>query len=345
LPFPWNNLAAHNAVVTVIVVGLAVKSSTTKRLYEGGLVRECRVIGPYLVPDMDTVVTSRSEPWKGYPRMLFGNMPRDGGHLIFTDDEARPLRRSPDSGKYIKQYVGSEEFINGKQRYCLWIHDTQVNDATAIQAIAARLTQVSENRSASKAASTRGFATRPHRFVQIQGLATKHTIIVPAVSSESREYLPVGLLGADTIVSNSAFAIYDAPVWNLALIASRLHLVWIATVCGKLETRYRYSNTLGWNTFPVPELTDKNKQDLTRAAEEILLAREGHYPATIAELYDPETMPDDLRLAHEHNDEVLERIFIGRRFRNDTERLEKLFELYSKMVAAPRKGAGVRGSA
>jgi hypothetical protein len=125
----------------------------------------------------------------------------------------------------------------------------------------------------------------------------------------------------------------------MALIASRLHLVWIATVCGKLETRYRYSNTLGWNTFPVPTLTEKNKADLTRSAEDILLAREHHFPATIADLYDPEAMPDDLRQAHERNDEVLERIYIGRRFRNDTERLEKLFDLYTKMnvAATPAK--------
>ena len=168
----------------------------------------------------------------------------------------------------------------------------------------------------------------------------RSTIIVPSVSSESREYLPCGFEPAGTVVSNAAFAMYDAPVWNLALIASRLHLVWIATVCGKLETRYRYSNTLGWNTFPVPTLTEKNKADLTRCAENILLAREHHFPATIADLYDPENMPADLRAAHDRNDEVLERIYIGRRFKNDTERLEKLFDLYTKMTAsaAPAKG-------
>lgn len=129
-----------------------------------------------------------------------------------------------------------------------------------------------------------------------------------------------------------SLVIYDAPLWNMALIASRLHLVWIATVCGKLETRYRYSNTLGWNTFPVPKLTEKNRADLTAAAEGILLAREAHFPATIADLYDPEKMPANLRAAHDHNDEVLERIYIGRRFRNDTERLEKLFEMYTRMT-------------
>ena len=135
------------------------------------------------------------------------------------------------------------------------------------------------------------------------------------------------------IVSDSALAIYDAPLWNLALIASRIHLVWIATVCGKLKTDFRYSNTLGWNTFPVPTLTQRNRDDLTACAERILLTREAHFPATIADLYDPERMPEDLRAAHDANDETLERIYIGRRFRNDTERLEKLFDLYTKMTA------------
>jgi len=131
----------------------------------------------------------------------------------------------------------------------------------------------------------------------------------------------------------------------MAVIASRLHLVWIATVCGKLETRYRYSNTLGWNTFPLPTLTEKNEGDLTRCAEDILLAREAHFPATIADLYNPDAMPADLRGAHERNDEVLERIYIGRRFRNDTERLEKLFDLYIKMTASAgsaRKPASIK---
>jgi len=160
---------------------------------------------------------------------------------------------------------------------------------------------------------------------------------MPRVSSENREYLPAGLLDADAIIQDQALALYDAPLWNLALIASRLHLVWIATVCGKLETRYRYSNTLGWNTFPVPLLTEQNKIDLNACAEAILLAREAHFPATIADLYDPDTMPDNLRHAHERNDEVLERIYIGRRFKNDTERLEKLFDLYTKMTADTAK--------
>jgi hypothetical protein len=171
-------------------------------------------------------------------------------------------------------------------------------------------------------------------------IGNTRTIVVPSVSSERRPYLPIGIVDEHTTLTNLAFGLYDAPLWNMALIASRLHLVWIATVCGKLKTDFRYSNTLGWNTFPVPMLTEKNKADLTRCAEDILLAREHHFPATIADLYDPDNMPADLRAAHDRNDEVLERIYIGRRFKNDTERLEKLFDLYTKMTASaiPAKG-------
>lgn len=163
------------------------------------------------------------------------------------------------------------------------------------------------------------------------------TIAMPCVSSESREYLPVGLLDNKSTVTNLAFALYDAPSWNMALLASRLHLVWIGTVCGKMKTDFRYSNTMGWNTFPIPQLTEKNITDLTSAAENILLAREAHFPATIADLYDPATMPDNLRAAHNHNDEIIERIYIGRRFKNDTERLEKLFEMYTRMTEQTAK--------
>ena len=264
---------------------------------------------------------------------------QDGKHPYYAiegsqADEA--IRVEPAIAKYVFDFVGSQEFVKGIVRKCLWIEDGQAGEAGRIPLVAERLMGVRAMRLASDADSTRAYADRPHRFKQIQGRGLNSSIVVPKVSSESREYLPVGLLTAHSVVSDNAFALYDAPLWNMALIASRLHLVWIATVCGKLETRYRYSNTLGWNTFPVPLLTEQNKTDLTPCAENILLAREAHFPATIADLYDPETMPENLRRAHEANDEVLERIVIGRRFKNDTERLEKLFELYAKMTTAAK---------
>jgi len=182
-------------------------------------------------------------------------------------------------------------------------------------------------------------ASRAHQMREMN-IGRSHTVVAAAISSENRPYLPCGLIDNRTTVNNKNYALYDAPLWNMALIASRLHWVWIGTVCVRMRTDFSYSNTLGWNTFPVPTLTEKNKADLTRCAEDILLAREAHFPATIAELYEVKNgeskMPDNLREAHERNDEVLERIYIGRRFRNDTERLEKLFELYTKMTA----GAG-----
>jgi len=343
--FTWANLASHNAGVTVVIVGLGKKSAVSKKLYQDDLLKQCSAIGPYLVPNSLAYVLKASDPIGEQFPMLFGNMPRDGGHLLMGPDLGSQMMANDTVQPYVKGFMGSDELINGKQRYCLWIGDDKVEAAKKVDFIAERLKLVVDNRSMSDAESTRQFAQKPHRFVQIAGFADRDAIVVAAVSSELREYLPVGFVSANTIVSNLAFALYDAPLWNLALIASRMHWVWIGTVCSRMRTDFRYSNTLGWNTFPVPLLTEQNKVDLTRCAEDILLAREAHFPATIADLYVPDNMPDNLRHAHERNDEVLERIYIGRRFRNDTERLEKLFDLYTKMTAdtskvAPKKPRG-----
>jgi hypothetical protein len=336
--FKWANLASHNAGVIVIIVGISNSGEKRKRLYSldpDGSTREkiCNNINPYLVDGANLVVESKREPPIDCSPMLFGNMPRDGGHLI-ASPEAKEFDGATDSFflKYLRRFVGSEDLIQGKIRYCLWIEQNQQDDAMRSPLIVERLESVRQMRLASKAGSTRDFAKVPYRFVQIQGTARHATLIVPRHSSERRAYLPIGLMDATTIIADSAFAIYDAPLWNLAVIASRLHLIWIAAVCGKLKTDYRYSNTLGWNTFPLPVLTQKNKSDLAHSATEILLRRESYYPATIGEMYDPDRMAtefSDLQEAHDRNDEIMERIYVGRKFRNDTERLEKLFALYA----------------
>jgi hypothetical protein len=213
------------------------------------------------------------------------------------------------------------------------VPDDLMDEAFQIPVLKERFEKVAAMRASSTKAATRDGAKYPYKFDEVRQIGNELTIIVPRISSEKREYFQIGYLPKGTILTDLAFGLYNAPLWNMALIASRLHLVWIGTVCGKLKTDFRYSNTMGWNTFPVPTLTEKNRADLTRCAEDILLAREAHFPATIADLYDPDKMPDNLRAAHDRNDEVLERIYIGRRFRNDTERLEKLFDLYSKMIA------------
>jgi hypothetical protein len=234
--------------------------------------------------------------------------------------------------KFIRRIFGSHDFINDGLRFCIWIEDENLEQALSIESLKARIEAVRRVRLASRDKGANALAKRAHQL-KLMRIGTRSTIVVPGISSESRDYLPCGLLSEGNVVNNKNFALYDAPLWNIALIATRLHWVWIATVCVRLRTDFSYSNTLGWNTFPVPSLTEKNKADLTRCAEDILLTRQAHFPATIADLYDPGKMPADLREAHERNDEVLERIYIGRRFRNDTERLEKLFELYIKMTA------------
>ncbi|MCR9175285.1 MAG: lactate dehydrogenase [Alphaproteobacteria bacterium] len=336
--FRWSNLATNNAGVTVAVIGLSNISVGKKRLFEitaSGETTEKEVenINAYLVPTKDIFVEALSKPSADRPLMIYGNKPTDGGNLIMSTDEARKiLNHHPDAQKFLRPYFGSEDFINASPRTCVWVGDSEKEAASKVPQLKRRFESVSNFRASSKAKETRVAASYGHRFRQIQGKPGNKSIIIPRHSSETRSYLPVGLLPKGAIVSDAAFAIYDAPSWSLAILLSNLHLVWVAAVCGKLETRYRYSNTLGWNTFPISKLTEKNKEDLARCAEDILLAREAHFPATIAELYEPDKMPANLRAAHDRNDEVLERIYIGRRFKNDTERLEKLFELYTKMT-------------
>ena len=348
--FKWANLASHNAGVTVVIVGLAVQDNTPCRLYsiaDKGSddllgIKKVEHINAYLSPGANVMVEKASSPLCEQAEMSFGNKPVDGGHLLLSKDEVEELGLSKEqNGRFIRRIYGSAEFIRGHVRYCLWIEDCNLEDAMRMNAIRHRVDGVRAMRLASRDSGANEMAGRAHQMREMN-IATVRTLIVPGVSSEGRNFLPVGLLDSQATVSNLAFALFDAPVWNMALIASRLHLIWIATVCGKLETRYRYSNTMGWNTFPLPALTEKNKSDLTRCAEDILLAREAHFPATIADLYDPETMPANLRAAHERNDEVLERIYIGRRFRNDTERLEKLFDLYTKMTAGGQVKTAVK---
>lgn len=336
--FKWANLASHNAGVTVAIIGISRDSQAFCSLYvlndnKETICRKVEKINAYLVAASMVIVEKASKPQSEQAPMSFGNKPVDGGNLLLAEEDISGLLLNRAQQKrFIRKIYGSAEFIRGIERYCIWIDDISLLEASSIPSIHKRISAVLSMRENSSKKATVESAKSSHRFGEVRQTGSETVMIVPSVSSESRYYLPVGYDPPGTMVLNSAFALFDAPLWNMSLIASRLHLVWIATVCGKLKTDFRYSNTLGWNTFPVPTLTEQNKIDLTRCAEDILLAREAHFPATIADLYDPEQMPEDLRAAHERNDETLERIYIGRRFKNDTERLEKLFEMYTKMT-------------
>jgi len=337
--FKWANLASHKAGVTVVIVGISNQPGKLRQLYSSAnndtsIVKDVENINAYLVPGENIEVKSRVKPLADVAEMQFGNHPYYGAPLIFSGDEARSIvAQVPEAERYIRPLYGSKEFITASPRSCLWIFEPDLADAMRVPQIASKIDAVTAaRRAATQDKTAQKLADMPYRFRE-QVTAREHALIVPRVSSENRPYLPIGLLEPRCVIQEKAFALYDAPLWNMALIASRLHWVWIGTVCVRMRTDFSYSNTLGWNTFPVPTLTDKNRDDLTRCAEDILLAREAHFPATIADLYNPDTMPADLREAHERNDEVLERIYIGRRFKNDTERLEKLFELYTRMAA------------
>ena len=348
--FKWANLASHNAGVSVIVVGLSPSPVKNKFLHElsaAGVasVRRVEQLNAYLLNAQNVFVTAAKSPLSFDSLITDGSGALDGGHLILSNDEYRALLTDP-AGKFddfVRPYLGSSEFIRGTTRWCLWIEDANVSAALKSPQIARRIDAVKKFR-ATAGTRAKTAVGRPHKFAWTNKQCGLQ-LIIPTVFSEKREYVTAGLLDDSYIVSNAA-SIVQAPKSHVfAIISSSLHICWVRAVAGRLKTDIRYTSALCYNTFPIPLLTEQNKIDLTRCAEAILLAREVHFPATIADLYDPDTMPENLRAAHARNDEVLERIYIGRRFKNDTERLEKLFELYTKMTAAAPKSTPAKKAA
>ncbi|WP_108396923.1 class I SAM-dependent DNA methyltransferase [Devosia submarina] len=337
--FKWANLASHNAGVIVVVIGISRQLLRSKQIYSSStageaLASEVANINAYLAPSKDVFVVARGSHVSGLEALDRGSAPTDGGSFFF-DQRAyeAAVAQHPEVRSIFHRAIGGADFIRGNTRWIVKATRETLNDDKVAIFCAPILDRVSQFRFSSKKKATQQFANRPSEFPEDRHFRGKK-LFVPQVMSEARDYITCGLLAEDDLVLAPHFQAPAQELYTLALISSRLHTAWVEAVCGKLKTDIRYSNTLGWNTFPVPTLTEKNKADLARCAEEILLAREAHFPATIADLYEPDNMPADLREAHERNDEVLERIYIGRRFRNDTERLEKLFDLYTKMTTS-----------
>jgi hypothetical protein len=343
--FKWRNSAAKNAAVICAIVGIENKASSPKRLFEGEFEAEVKHINAYLVNYPDVWIHAVGKSLYDLPHMAFGNMPYDAGKLLFNLDQKNDLLNAePGAERFIRRFMGAQEVTKGIERFCLWIGDDELHDAISLPAVKARIDETRKARLEMKDDAGKALAERAHQFRE-HNAAQNHSILVPSATSERRPYLPVERVGADVIASNLNMVLYDAPEWCLSLVASRIHLVWIATVCGKLKTDFRYSNTLGWNTFPVPKFSDDQLEALNASARKILKTRYSHYPATIAQLYDPDKMPDDLRAVHRENDALLEIMYIGRPFRNDTERLEHLFKLYAAKIKQIEKQAakGKRG--
>ncbi|GLI97022.1 DNA methyltransferase [Sphingobium sp. BS19] len=338
--FEWKNLAANKAGVTVVIVGLDSGASGRRTITTDDIVQEVEYINPYLTHHNIRGVSAERSSLSGLPKMDYGVYYSKSEGLMLDFAEHERLVQSGFPSRLLKRFLGSTQFINGVERYCLWLGDGDVEEACSFPDIRERIERVRRDRIETTDVAVNKLAERPYQFRERKG-DDPSKIFVPIVSSVNRPYLPCGIAGEDVIPSNKAFYIAGGPLWTLAILTSRLHLCWIATVCGHLRNDYSYSNILGWNTFPAPIMTDQDKADLKRCAENILLAREAQFPSSIANVYDLDEISTDLRRAHEENDEVLERIYIGRRFRNDTERLEKLFEMYTKMTesrAKPGKG-------
>lgn len=332
--FQWDNNAKKNADVTVAVIGLRNACDDPKYLYDDGLQIAASNINGYLADGGNVFVMSRRSPLSDLPPMSFGSMPNDGGALVLTDAERnRLIESNPKAEKFIKRFLGASEFIGGEERYALWIDPPSVGDALQIAPIAARVERVRGHREQSERLATQKLADTPYRFGEIRYQPTE-SIIVPSISSGLRKYIPIGYLGPETVVSNKGFAIYGAGPWLFALLTSQMHMTWVNAVSGRMRINYQYSNTIVYNNFPVPPISDALKDQLTVAALRVLDVREYHCEQTLAELYDPDLMPEDLRLAHEAVDDLVDSIYSKRGYETDEQRLSDLFAMYEAKIAA-----------
>ncbi len=333
--FKWKNNAKDNAGVTVVVIGLAPKEIIREKFIfpeKHNSISVENINGYLLGSATNTSIEKATSSISGFANMIFGSQSLDGGGLLLSPENRNLILSSnPEAGKFIKKVIGGKEMISGLDRYCLFIPDAEQFEARSIPEIKKRLDFVAEFRAKAQSAPTRQKSSTPHKFGSIR-YNQKPSLVIPRTSSEGRDYIPMSLISADTIVLESAQFIEDAPLWLFALLNSKIHMAWIRTVCGQLETRIRYSSTLGYNTFPVPPLTPEFKQRLEDSAKEILFARENHTEKTLAQMYDPACMPADLREAHRANDLLVDSIYQPQPFENDEQRLTKLFELYEQMT-------------
>lgn len=334
--FKWSNNAKYNAAVTVAIIGVENRCDIKKILF---IERENKAynvknINPYLAASDNVIVSKTYSVPQGLPKAEFGCMPYDNGHLLLSEPEKKTiLEKYPEASVFIKRIMGSQEFLNDILRYCLWIDDEKRDDAEAIPPLKERIS-ATENFRLYESKDGVQLAECPHQFREHYTIneSSKDKILVPSVSSERREYIPIGYVDKDTIISNAAFAIYDAEKWLFALLTSKMHNLWVRAVGGSLETRIRYSATLCYNTFPFPKLTTAEKEELEHLAQNILNIREENFDMTLGEMYNPESMPDELREAHHQLDLAVERIYRPEPFTSDEERLEHLFKLYAKMT-------------
>lgn len=331
--FKWTNNAKGNAGVTVIIIGVRNCSTSPKYLFDKNIKSTVKNINGYLSDDGNLSVSSRTKPLSNFQTITRTNPALDDGNFLLDENEKYNLiKQCPKAEKIIRPVVGAHEFLQGKKKFCLWISDDDLPLALSIQPIKERIDKVKAYRLAKKDRPRNDPATFPHRFLKTK-LAKESVLFVPTVSSERRAYIPCGFFDNQTVIIDPNFAVYEPTPITFAIISSRMHMVWVRKFSGKLKTDYRYSSTLCYNTFPFPKIDKKQEELLTQYVFDVLDARANHIGKTMAWMYDPDTMPKDLKEAHQALDEAIERCYRLQPFNSDSERLEYLFKLYEKMIA------------
>lgn len=332
--FKWSNSARSVAAVTCVVIGLQSKNTikSEKRIFTDNIAKVAHNINAYLVDGPDTIVKSVSKPLsKSLPEMVYGNMPLEGNFLkLDEDDVAEILSENQFSAKYIRPLIGGRGLVDGIRRWCLWVDDDDLNDAETNSIIKKRIEGSREFRAAAGDVA-RTLVSRPHQF-RYRKTAVKSMILTPCTTTGNRKYIPSDTFDSNYITDNSVQVIYDSEIWVFAIISSNLHMLWVKSVCGRLQDNYRYSALLGYNTFPVHALSESEKDALNKSARRILLTRAAHPDKTLSQLYDPKKMPADLLAAHEDNDHLVDSLYRKAGFANDEDRLAALFALYEQMT-------------
>ena len=329
--FKWSNNAKNKAGVSCVIIGLYKKRLENKYIYSDNNKKAVRAINPYLSEGENCIVMGSFKPLQGFPVMEIKNMTYDGGNLIFNEEEKKIiLQKEPEVSKYIVKLQSGSDFIDNIYRYSFWIEEKDLNDALQFNSIKERIDKVKNFRQNSGSVA-KSLVDKSYCF-RFPKRAKNHMVIIPRTTGENREYLPVGLLDNNTITTDAAYGIYDYSNWILGIIMSKMQIVWMKPLCGRLGTSFRYSSSICYNSFPFPTISEEKKKQIEEAAENVLVTRAFYPEKTLAELYDPDKMPEDLKEAHAVLDDIVESCYPGYPFANDEARLECLFKLYEKMT-------------
>jgi hypothetical protein len=328
--FKWSNDAKNKAAVYCAITGFSSdESQTVRKIYDGDTIILAENINPYLVDAPNVFLEIRHEPICEVPSMGIGNQPIDGGNYLFTDEEkAAFLRSEPLAEKYFRPYIGAEEFINGRRRWCLWLGECPPDELRKMPEALKRVEAVRELRLASKRTSTRKLAETPRRF-QVENMPDEDFLVIPGVSSERRKIIPMGFLSRKNIASNAMLIISGVNLYHFGVLTSNYHMIWVRAVCGRLKSDYRYSAEIVYNNFPWPEAGEPQKEEIAAAAEWVLKARRLFPNSSLAALYDPAAMPAELLKAHQILDRAVAKAYYFRLKKpSDASVLAKLFERY-----------------